>query len=346
MTLLATLRQRLFRWQSDGTASTRLGQRRVFILPTRAGLLFAGALAVMLIGAINYTLALGHALVFLLVGIGVNGMVHTFRNLHGLVITPGRCEPVFAGETAHFPLRLGNERDDPRLALELEALSPPSPPTPLPSRRSVLERIVSLTSKKVGVLAAKPTRVDIQGGSTALASLPLPAQQRGWLVLPRVRLWTRYPLGFFRAWSYLQPEMRCLVYPAPLDSPLPPASPTLLGGECGSEGGDEDFAGFRPRQAADSPRHVAWKASARAPFQPLQVKQFAGGAEVELRLDWVLTDPALPFETRLSILTGWVLAADALGARYALRLPGDDIAAGAGERHRCRCLEALALAVP
>jgi hypothetical protein len=60
------------------------------------------ALVVMLLGAINYNLALGHALVFLLAGLGVVGMIHTFRNLFGLVITPGRCEPVFAGETAHF----------------------------------------------------------------------------------------------------------------------------------------------------------------------------------------------------------------------------------------------------
>jgi len=313
--LFAALRQRLFRWQSDGTAPTRLGQRRVFILPTRAGLLFAIALMVMLIGAINYTLALGHALVFLLAGLGLNGMVHTFRNLHGLVVAPGRAEPVFAGEIAHFPLRLRNERDHPRLGLELEAAP-----------------------------GAGAIRADIGGGETLVLTLPLPAGRRGWLNLPRVRLWTRYPLGLYLAWSYLQPEMRCLVYPAPLVSPLPPASPTLGGGEHGSEGGEEDFAGFRLRQPADSPRHVAWKANARDPSRPLLVKQFAGGAQVELRLDWDLTDPALPPETRLSLLTGWVLAAEALGASYALRLPGIDIPAASGEQHRRRCLEALALA--
>ena len=54
----------------------------------------------MLTGAINYNLALGHALVFLLAGLALVGMVHAFRNLHGLVITPGRCGPVFAGEVA------------------------------------------------------------------------------------------------------------------------------------------------------------------------------------------------------------------------------------------------------
>lgn len=313
MALLATLRQRLFRWQSDGTAPTRLGQRRVFILPTATGLLFAGTLVVMLLAAINYSLALGHALVFLLAGIGLSGMVHTFRNLHGLTIWPGRCEPVFAGETAHFQLTLGNDRTTPRLALELSAES------------------------------GTAVRADIGAGEIARITVPLAARQRGWLALPRVRLWSSFPLGLFRAWSYLQPEMRCLVYPTPLASPLPAARPTLQGGEYGAEGGDEDFAGFRHRQPADSPRHVAWKASARDHQRPLLIKQFAGGAQVELQLDWQLTDPELPVETRLSLLTGWVLAADGLGSRYALRLPGADIASGSGEAHRRRCLETLAL---
>ena len=121
MNLAGRFQQFLFRWRSDGTAPLRLGQRRIFIVPSRGGLLFALALVVMLLGAINYNLALGHALVFLLAGLGVAGMIHTFRNLFGLVITPGRCEPVFAGQTAFFPLALDNERSAPRLALELAA---------------------------------------------------------------------------------------------------------------------------------------------------------------------------------------------------------------------------------
>ena len=43
-----------------------LTQRRVFVLPTRQGLAYAVSLLVMLVGAINYNLSLGYALVFLL----------------------------------------------------------------------------------------------------------------------------------------------------------------------------------------------------------------------------------------------------------------------------------------
>ena len=314
MRLVAFLQEKLFRWQSDGTAPLRLGQRRIFILPSRGGLLYAVTLAVMLVGAINYNLALGHLLVFALAGIGVAGMVHAFRNLHGLLVTPGRSAPVFAGDLAHFELTLANDRPTPRLALELATQGG--------------EKVSAAVDGK------KDTKINI----------PLATTRRGWLALPRVRLSTRYPLGLFTAWAYLQPAMRCLVYPRPLASPLPAPTPSPAGGERRGDGGRDDFAGFRPRQPADSPRHVAWKASARqADGGSLLVKQFAGGAQVDLMLDWQQTDPDLDDESRFGILTGWVLAAEAAGIRYGLQLPNQALAPGAGEEHCRLCLETLAL---
>jgi uncharacterized protein (DUF58 family) len=312
---ITNLKRRLFRWQSDGTAPLLLSQRRIFILPTRAGLLFAAALLAMLTGAINYNLALGHALVFLLVGIALTGMVHAFRNLHGLSIAPGRCAPVFAGEVAYFPLHLASERNTPRLALELRAGD---------ETRSVTAAVAAHGLSEVTV--------------------PVAALHRGWLDLPRTRLATTYPLGLFIAWSYLQPAMRCLIYPQPLPTPLPPPRAATRTGDHHGDGGQEDFSGFRERQPADSPRHVAWKASARdAGQRPLLVKQFAGGARTELQLDWALTPEATAPEARIAILAGWVMAAEDDGACYGLRLPGQEIAPDSGDTHRHRCLKALAL---
>ena len=317
MQALALLKQSLFRWKSDGAAPFRLGQRRVFILPTRAGLLFAFTLFVMLIGAINYNLALGHALVFLLAGLGITGMIHTFRNLFGLFISPGRSLPVFAGETALFPLQLRNDRPSPRMALVLEAD------------------------------INHPVECSLTGNSATVVHLPVMARQRGWLELPRVRLSSVYPLGLFSAWSYLQPAMRCLIYPAPMRTPLPPLSPRANDGNASGNGGQEDFSGFRDRQPADSPRHIAWKASARdVSDRPLLLKEFSGGAELEWALDWALTEAGLSDEGRISQLTGWVLAAEAEHAFYGLRLPGHEIQASGGQAHLEKCLEILALFNP
>lgn len=315
MTALAsTFRNWLFRWdRSDGTAPIVLTQRRIFIVPTRVGLLFAGLQCIMLLGAINYDLALGHALVFMLAGLGLVGMVHTFRNLAGLCISGGRIEPVFAGEHAHFPLHLTNDRKVPRLALEFQAADGP---------------VVSAN------LAAN--------GHHSL-ELPVPTRQRGWFELPRLRLSTTYPLGLFVAWSYPRPQMRCLVYPQPRDLPLPAPADSAASGEQSGSSGQEDFAGLRQHQPADSPRHIAWKVVARDfERRPLLVKQFAGGAQDELWLDWGDLPPAADLEARLSYLTGWVLAADAAGVAYGLRLPGEEVKPGQGAAHRARCLEKLA----
>ena len=317
MALLATLKQKLFRWKSDGLTPVRLNQRRIFILPTRSGLVFSLALIAMLLSAINYTLALGHALVFLLVGLGLNGMIHTVRNLYGLIITPGRSEPVFVGENAHFSITIANDRPSPRPSLEFEA----------EADKLVIATVYGLKSEKI--------------------NLPLSAQQRGWLALPRVKLSTRYPLGFFVAWCYLSPALRCLVYPQPIITPLPEPTATPKQGEWRGDGGQEDFAGFRNRQPADSLRHVAWKLSARdTADRPLLVKQFAGGAQHQRQLDWNLTNPTLPVETRVSVLTGWVIQADAENSPYGLVLPGTTIQADHGTKHRARCLETLALFQP
>jgi len=54
-------------------------------------------------------------------------------------------------------------------------------------------------------------------------------------------------------------------------------------------------------------------------------------------------NPALGLEERLSVLAGWVLAAEQGGARYGLRIPGIEIAPGRGDAQRAECLQALAL---
>ena len=290
-----------------------LVHRRVYIVPARLGWIFAGVLVVLLIGSINYALSLGFALTFLLAGLGLAGMVHTARNLARIAISVGRAEPVFAGESAQFRLYL-----DGRGAFD---------------RPSILARHTTSGSQLV---------VDIPANSVAEAVLAVPAQKRGWLPLGRVMLETRFPLGLFRAWSFVEPDARCLVYPRPERSPLPPFTGEAAAGAIHAQtAGSDDFAGLRNYQASDSPRHIAWKAVARS--DKLLTKQFAGDAAAELWLDAQLLPPGLSLEQRLSRLAGWVLAADRAGAHYGLRVGGAEIPPGRGDAHRAACLQLLAL---
>lgn len=314
MSIVQSLRQWLFRFGRDEQLPIVLTQRRIFIVPAGAGFLFVGVLCVILLGAINYDLSLGHALVFLLAGLGVVTMVHTFRNLVALRLTPGRVDPVFAGELARFPITIENTRSYARRSLNLAF------------------------GREQG------TAIDLPGKAGTTAILTCAAPDRGRLDPGRITLTTRYPLGLFRAWSYPHPPFSCLVYPKPIDTPLPISSIVAHNGQHHGERGQEDFSGLRLYQPNDSPRHIAWKAVARDIAQrPLLIKQFAGGADEELWLDLALTPADTSLETRLSILAGWVLAAESAHVHYGLRLPGREIAPNQGDAHRHACLEALAL---
>ncbi|HPA89001.1 MAG TPA: DUF58 domain-containing protein [Quisquiliibacterium sp.] len=292
----------------------RLTQRNVYVLPSRAGMLYATILLAMLIASVNYALSLGFMLTFLLGAIAVVAMLHTFRNMVALVLRPGRADPVFAGQPAQFSLLLINPARHDRHALNLFATG-----------------------------MVRPEVVDVSAQTEQLVTIALPAPQRGWMSVPRLKLWSEFPLGLWRVWSYWHPSLRVLVYPTPETPPAPlPESRALAGDGEGGGGGEDDIAAVRPWQPGDSPRRIAWKAMARTASDTLLTKQFEGGERGELWFDWHHLPATLDPELRISRLTRWVLDADASGARWALTLPGEPIPLDGGPGHRDRCLEALA----
>ncbi len=320
--MLASLRYRLHetfvRWalrvRPPEPTPIVLTQRRVYVLPTRAGLAYATALGVILLGAMNYNLSLGHALVFLLAGLGIVAILHTFRNLVLIAIRPGRCEPVFAGSPAQFDLVLENRRLDAR------------------------------TSLRLFLNDEAPLEVDIGPHARTVATLNVPAPRRGWLPLPRVTIETTWPLGLVRAWSYAVPDMNCLVYPMPAAKapPLPWGGESARGSTKDGRGAD-DFSGLRNHQAADSPRHVAWKAVARQHDGPLLTKLFSGAAAQQLWLDWNTLSTSIDIEQRLSILARWMIDADAAGLAWGLRMPAVRLAPDNGPAQLSAGLRSLAL---
>lgn len=295
--------------------TVQLGHRRVYILPTRHGMGFALVLLLMLAGSVNYSLSLGFVLTFLLAAMAINGMLYTFRNLANLQVGVGRVEPVFAGTPAVFPLRVGNSGAVARLGLRFV----------LPGKGEV--------------------SCDVPAAGEAVADLAVPTERRGMLRPGRIVVETRYPLGLFRAWSYYTPEAACLVYPAP-EPPganLPPPEPDVDAEQGASPGaGNDDFAGLRSFHPGDSPRHVAWKADARA--QGLLTKVFVGqSGERRVWLDWRHLPPSMSLEERIARLARWVLDAERDGWEYGLRLPGVEVDLNSGDAHCARCLETLAL---
>lgn len=316
--LMQKLGRWIFRPRTAEAGAVTLVQRRVFILPTRSGLVFSVVLLLLLLGSINYELSLGFALTFMLAACAVVGILYTFRNLAHLQIQPGKAEAVFAGDWARFELHLLNPQRYDRYAIVLHA-SNTAPAIP-------------------------PTHVDVTAHNRVALELSQPTQQRGWLTLPRITLETVFPLGLWRAWAYWYPAMRCLVYPAP-ENPLPafPTPQTGTGDNHLTMTGQEDFSGVRPFVVGDPMRHLAWKAMARQADDTLLSKQFEGSGQRVLWLDWSQLPDTLNIEQRLSRLTRWILEAEQQQLHYGLRLPQQEILPNHGTTHRAQCLRALAL---
>src|SRR5690242_10694054 len=139
---------------------------------------------VLLLSSINYALSLGFVLTFLLMSMAGVAMLHTWRNLAHLKLRPGRCDPVFAGDIAHFGVTVE---------------------TPSLTRFAIAMRRRD----------ADPVYADVDVREPAAMWLPVQAQRRGVLRCGRIEVFTRYPVGLFHAWSYVDFDLRVMVYPRP-----------------------------------------------------------------------------------------------------------------------------------
>ena len=288
-----------------------LTSRRIYILPTASGLVFALMVATMLAGAMNYNNNLGFALTFMLTGIGIVTIYHTHRTLSGLRLNYLGAESVFAGDTMDVRFALVNAAPTPRDEIFLDwedAGEIPAGVAPLDSRT---------------------------------IRMPLPTHQRGFMPLPGLRVCTRAPLGLVRAWAWIHMEASPLVWPRPavrfsgaqqLDSDAP--RPGL------QHKGEDDFAGLRSYQHGDSPRRIAWKSYARS--GDLLVRDYRGGSpEDPVWIDWDALPPG-DVETRVARLTRMVIDAFEADRSWGLRMPGSRIDPAHGREHLHRCLRRLA----
>jgi uncharacterized protein (DUF58 family) len=297
------------RRQGEDSHAVALKRRRIYILPTRFGIVFAAMAFAMLLGSLNYGASLGFAMTFVLTGVGLVALQHCHNNLLGATIKFLGAAPVFAGERAEFKIAVGNEASAPRFEIELAHREHTAGP------------------------------VDIASGATEVLRLGFATERRGWVALDRFRVETQYPARLCRAWTWVHMDARCLVYPRPAEPGLP--LPHSSGAGTSRPGpGDDDFAGLRAASPSDPPQRIAWKAYARNDL--LLLKEFSGGAGEPCILDWNHLS-SLGTEQRLSQLARWCLDADAAGRSYALRLPGREIPLGLGPQQLAACLEALAL---
>ena len=305
------MKKRFSPGSSDTPLPVRLTRRRIYILPTRHGVLFLLVLFGMLLGSINYNNNLGFLLVFLLGGMVLVSIIHTWRNLLGLKVLSVSAAPVFAGETAVF---------------------------------QVLTRVETLLRKGVSLGFENAARIleTIAPGTETNAALTWETERRGLYSPGKLIIATRFPLGLFRAWANLNTEAAVVVYPQPLAGALD-LTDDMAGGDADKAKeirGVDDFKGLKQYQPGDAIQHIAWKTLSRG--QGVFTKEFGGEERSSVMLDYAAV-PAEDTEYRLSRLTDMVLQASQRQLAYGLKLPGHYLPPDKGERHKQECLKTLAL---
>lgn len=299
-----------------------LSHKNLFIFPTIRGFVFLAITATLWLLGTNYQNNLILALAFFMVSLFVLAIHITFLNLNRLYLRYADVSEVFAGEEAQLNFQLKKQARSPAEEIEFdwqEVLGAKTRPATSKANTTVIEVV--------------------EKSGEHLVSLYCPS--RGVYELPRLRVQSLFPLGILRCWTWLNWDVKLVVFPKPVHGGLGTSAITSddEGDGLHPVKGGEDFSGLESYIPGDSLRRVSWKTFAKG--RGLYVKDFSESLSKEKWLDYdaVIADT---LEERLSVLAFWVLHYYQENEHYGLKLPTSSIEPNSGYDHRTRCLNILA----
>jgi uncharacterized protein (DUF58 family) len=301
-----------YRRQGPDSSPVQLHRRRIYILPTRAGLGLSVVIVATVLASMNYANSMGFALGFILAGLALVCMHHCHRQLTGLVLRSGRPGRGFAGEPQQLSVQIESQDRVPRLDLLLTDESG--------------------QALAVGNLPAMG-RLEL--------GLPKSPARRGPFRVRRFGIESRYPLGLFRAWCWLDLPLEGLAWPRPIAADIERADDPDDDNGRREQAGTEDFARLRDYVGGDPVGRMLWRHYLS--HGELIVKEFSSPAgESAVWFDWE-NSGADDTESRLGRIAHWILQAEADDKRWGLRIADQEIGPGQGRQQTRQALDALAL---
>lgn len=161
--------------------------------------------------------------------------------------------------------------------------------------------------------------------------------QRGVFQIPPIQIYSVYPFGLVRAWTYLYAQHPAWV--------APQASLHSVENKQQQQNFEPDLDEFRELrsfQTGDSLHAVSWKQAARG--QGLYVKVFEQYEDLKKLEIHYHHMPAQSHEEKLSLMMGLVEQAEKNHDQYALYLPNAELASGTGKLHYSEAKRLLAQA--
>lgn len=211
------------------TTIVDLKQHQLFVFPTPLGATWLALVLLCYLLGTNYQNNLVLLLAYWLLSVWIVCIVLAFKNLHRLQMQSAVQIEGFANELHAWPIELS------RPAIALYA------------RIEGSELLARADGKQI--------------------NLQLAASRRGVFELPRLKIWSDYPLGLIRCWTYPKLSGQQWVYPVPALMPGFLTSPANAADSCDTVDGIRDYRAGDPIQRLD------WGRLARQ--QMLVVKTFA-----------------------------------------------------------------------
>ncbi len=289
---------------------------RIYIIPTWGGLMFLGAIGVLILTAATYNNNLIYLLAFFMFAVFIVSMIQTHYNLKGVRVRFRSSDETFEEAELAIWCEITQSRSRYKTQLQLRADS---------------EKFVSLESPKHALSPEETTK---------LVKVPVRAPKMGLHELPDFILETSYPLGLFRAWKVFRFEGKIVVYPKPQYSRLLTAKGDLSGREALAlrTSPDGDFGELKDYLMGESYRQIAWKHYART--GELFTKVHWGQDHKHYEIPWIGEKPDL--ETNLRLMSSWIQIALGENATFEMHTPDFTIESGSGLDQARRCWRALA----
>ena len=282
----------------------QLSQKDILIFIYQQGYLYGVLILITFIAGVNYANNLILGFCFLISAILCISFYLTFKQLHGLTVEVSVAE---VGQVAK-PIELQfhfqqNQKQSRYLWIKTD---------------QHLEKVFISDLKQ----------------TFSLTFLP---EQRGKFNYPRIQIYSVYPFGLVRAWSYFYFKEYSWIAPQSVSLPLENKQH-----QHSFEPDLDEFRELRSFQLGDSVQAVSWKQAARG--QGLYIKvfeQYQDEPNIEIQYNHM---PSIQHEEKLSLMMGLIEQCEQSQCAYAVFLPQSKLMTAQGEKQLLKAKKLLAQA--
>lgn len=289
-------------------------REKIYIIPTEYGFMYGGGIFVSLIGGAIYNNNLAFILCFFLVALFLIGMVQTHYNLRNLNVEKLILFLSPSEGKGHGVIWIKSKNSDGHSQIRIQT------PKGTDDRIDIL--INSIYPRSL-----HPHYFDFNTGAWGLKKIP------------KLKVSTRFPFGFFYVWRTFDVNKEFYVFPKPSGSLiLENSNPVGLDEGLSRELNGDDFSEHKKYQQGESQKHIDWKAFARG--RPLLTKKFNEGQRQTVCIDFDLTRG--DHERRYRQLSKWIHDCEQENISYSLKVHNTKVPVSLGDRHKSTCLKLLA----